>query len=166
MNNIITFDFIRTIAVTTFFSILLFIFIYQIILFSKIKKGKLKGIKLIETTSGIVILNFKKEKRNWKLNINSLKSIDEKIDEEIQKNSIDKTINNTDLIFMLGSFLGEILKYSIGAKWVIENKDEIPLTMKLKNNEIIFPFERIKKRILNGNSENIYNYGYLLKNNK
>lgn len=81
-------------------------------------------------------------------------------------NNPDNITNNNDLIFMLGCYLGEVLRYSIGAKWINDKNAKFPISMKLKNGETIMPFERIKKRIKNGNQESIYDYGYVLKNYK
>jgi len=157
---------IEVFVTITMISLSVYILIYKRYINSKIKKGRLKGKNLIETAAGIVMNNFRNEKMLWKLNINSLKSIDEKIDDELKKNSSGDTINKADMIFMLGCYLGEVLRYSAGAKWIDDKTAKFPATMKMKNGEIIMPFEKIKKRMLNGNPDNIYDYGYVIKNYK
>jgi len=49
------------------------------------------------------------------------------------------------MVFMPRCFLGEVLRYDAGAKWINEKDAKLPAAMKMKNGEIIMPFERIKK---------------------
>jgi hypothetical protein len=159
-------DLLKTVALYSALAaiivIIIFIFIARKIMISKMKKGDMIGVQLIECTAGLVMNQFRKEKKIFKLTIDSLKSIDDEIDRMLISNKPADILTNTDTVFMFGCYLGTILKHSIGAKW-IKDDGEYPRFMKLKNGEIILPFERVMKRIMAGKEDSIYDYGLIIK---
>ncbi|WP_225969065.1 hypothetical protein [Treponema pedis] len=70
------------------------------------KNGGLKPITLIEMLS-IVVLNILRKKYGFMLcTIQSLKLLDDYIEEILQKEDKAKVLDNNELLFQLGSYLG------------------------------------------------------------
>jgi hypothetical protein len=144
-------------------SMMLFVFILYIFMKSKFNKGNMSGEQLIEFTAGLVMNRLRKENKSFKLKIDSLKTIDDEIDEMLKNDKPADILASTDTVFMLGCYLGTVIKHCMGGKWM-KDDGKYPRFMKLKGGEIILPFERIAKRILAGKEDSIFDYVLILKN--
>jgi hypothetical protein len=68
-------------------------------------------------------------------------------------------------IFALGSYVGEVLRRSLGGEWVGDDADaaaEINLTLLFPDGGQIWPVQRAMKRLKNGPEDNIATYGVAL----
>lgn len=130
----------------------------------RIKRGTLKGRSLIEATSVLLLHSFKKEGRNWKLDLNTTSSIDEKLNELIAQKGSGHLLNDANLVFEYGCFLGQILHHKLGARWIEAEQLEYPVNMKLKDDRIISPFEIIREKIASNDQRHIYHSCMELRN--
>ncbi len=66
------------------------------------------------------------------------------------------------ILFSIGSYVGEtILKNIEGAEWLTDDEDpqgELTIALKLPNESIIFPIQKVFKRFQNGKEDSIYPY--------
>lgn len=96
--------------------------------------------------------------------IDSLKEIDRFFDEQ---NTPDGLLNRNrgQILFALGSYIGEVIISAYGGEWITDDNDpqgEINIAVKLKDGSIIFPVQRAMKRYKNGKEDSIYDYGIVL----
>lgn len=152
-------------TLASFAGVTLFMLIIRKIMLARYAKGKMSGEQFIEFTAGLVLRQMRKEGKKCSFTIDGLRAIDAEIDSLLAKNKPADIVSDTDTVVKFGCFLGTVLKYAAGARWV---KDEgpYPRFMKLKNGEMILPFERVMKRILAGKEDCIYDYAYVLKKTK
>src|SRR6187551_2004435 len=77
--------------------------------------------------------------------------------------------NAGSVIFALGSYVGEsIIKNVPGASWITDDTDpkgEVNVAIKFPDNSMIWPVQRVIKRIQNGPEDSIYVYGHELTKN-
>lgn len=153
----------KTFILTIVMVFFLFMALYGRYLVVRLKKGKLKGLQLVEVTSSMVIQLFKKEGRNWKLKLDSVSSIDEKLNELMVQHDAGYIKNNTNLAFEMGCFLGQILRYRLGAKWLKKEEEKYPITMQLKDKRLIHPFQVIEEKLRTGDPSYLRNFSLSLK---
>src|SRR3979411_3072081 len=68
-------------------------------------------------------------------------------------------------IFGLGSYVGEVIRRQGDGVWHGDDADldaEINISIKLKSGGIIWPVQRVMKRLKNGAEDGIYAYGFAL----
>ncbi|QSI03985.1 hypothetical protein [Treponema pedis] len=154
----ITIKDIFPIVLLTMLSIPIIIFIGAFFLKMRMKNGGLKPIALIEMSS-IVVLNILRKKYGFMLcTIQSLKLLDDYIEEILQKEDKAKVLDNNELLFQLGSYLGQVLKYRKKYKWKIDNND----VYMEKKGSVINPHDKVRKRICNGKEDSLYEYAILV----
>ncbi len=70
------------------------------------------------------------------------------------------------ILFSIGSYLGEtIIKNVPGTEWITDDNDpkgELNVRMKLPNETIFFPINRVMNRFQNGSEDSIYPYAHIL----
>lgn len=70
------------------------------------------------------------------------------------------------IIFALGAYVGEtLIKNSSGSNWVTNDNDaqgEINISVKFKSGAIVWPAQRIMKRLKNGQEDSIFSYASVL----
>lgn len=68
-------------------------------------------------------------------------------------------------LFSLGAYVGEVVRRGIGGQWQTDDSDskrEINIALKLPDGSVIWPVQRIMKRLKNGPVEGIAGYGAAL----
>jgi len=70
------------------------------------------------------------------------------------------------MIFTIGAYTGQtIIKTVPGSVWVTDDNDpngEITAAIKLPDETIMWPMQRVMKRFKNGSEDSIYNYGHYI----
>ena len=69
-------------------------------------------------------------------------------------------------MFSLGAYVGETLINNYGGKWSYDENDptdEFKVQVILSDGAIIWPMQRVMKRLKNGKEDSIYGYGVSLK---
>jgi hypothetical protein len=98
--------------------------------------------------------------------LESLKEIDRFIDEQAPngKPKPDGLLAE-DLgarVFAIGSYVGAVVLRNNGGEWIGNDNDpeaEINIEVQLKNGTVLWPVQRVMKRLRNGNEDGIYIYG-------
>jgi hypothetical protein len=70
-------------------------------------------------------------------------------------------------IFGLGCYVGEVIRRAGDGAWEGDDADpeaEINISIKLKNGGLIWPVQRVMKRLQNGAEDGIYAYGVAILN--
>lgn len=65
-------------------------------------------------------------------------------------------------LFALGSYVGEVIRREGRGEWVASDHDphaEINIAVRLPDGGVIWPVQRVMKRLKNGPEDNIYHYG-------
>lgn len=68
-------------------------------------------------------------------------------------------------LFALGSYVGEVIRRSMGGEWITDDSDpdgEINITLQLSNGGLIWPGQKVMKRLKNGPEDSIAAYGAVL----
>lgn len=68
-------------------------------------------------------------------------------------------------LFALGAYVGEVVRRSVGGEWQTDDSDprgEINVALKLPDGSLIWPVQRVMKRLRNGPEDGIAAYGALL----
>jgi hypothetical protein len=68
-------------------------------------------------------------------------------------------------LFAMGSYVGEVIRRKGGGEWVGSDDDpqaEINITMRQSGGALLWPVQRVMKRLLNGPEDNIYHYGLVV----
>jgi hypothetical protein len=68
-------------------------------------------------------------------------------------------------LFALGSYVGEVIRREGGGEWVGSDDDpqaEINIILRQPGGALLWPVQRVMKRLLNGAEDNIYHYGLVL----
>jgi hypothetical protein len=68
-------------------------------------------------------------------------------------------------VFALGAYVGEVIRRLGEGQWYGNDSDreaEINIQVRLKSAGIIWPMQRVMKRITNGREDGIYAYGYII----
>lgn len=69
-------------------------------------------------------------------------------------------------LFAIGSYVGEVIRREFDGEWITDDNDpkgEMNIQVKLSNGTIIWPVQRVMKRMKNGSEDGMYAYGYSLK---
>lgn len=151
----ISLNFVLIIISTTVIVIFIFIIVMIQILFKRERSGNLNIITKIGICSGDMLIQLQRKYSDWKLNLRSFKSIDLFIENKISIYGIEALLRDEELIFSIGSFIGEVLRCQKGFKWKI-NENEISMQ---KGAIVIYPFHKVRNRIEKGTSESIYEFG-------
>lgn len=102
--------------------------------------------------------------------IESLKEIDRFFDEHVENGEpkkgglLSESLNSR--MFSLGAYVGETLINNYGGKWSYDENDptdEFKVQVILSDGAIIWPMQRVMKRLKNGKEDSIYGYGVSLK---
>jgi hypothetical protein len=67
-------------------------------------------------------------------------------------------------LFALGAYVGEVIRRSVGGEWQTDDADprgEINVALKLPDGSVIWPVQRVMKRLKNGPEDAIAAYGHL-----
>lgn len=66
-------------------------------------------------------------------------------------------------LFAIGSYVGEVIRRVHGGEWQTDDNDpngEINISVKLSNATVLWPVQRVMKRLQNGSEDGIYVYGH------
>jgi hypothetical protein len=101
--------------------------------------------------------------------LESLKEIDRFVDEQTQNGRPRPggllAENSGARVFALGAYVGEVIRRLGDGQWRGDDSDraaEINIEVRLKSASVIWPMQRILKRIKNGREDGIYVYGYTI----
>lgn len=139
-------------------------------LFDIFKKKKPSLKEDIERAYEWISTALKSSGYNADFSIESLREIDRFFDEHTE-NGQSKTggllAENTGMrLFALGSYVGEVLRRQYGGEWKIDDNDpegEINIAVNLTNGTVVWPVQRVMKRLENGSEDGIYVYGIACK---
>ncbi len=101
---------------------------------------------------------------NADYSLESMKEIDRFFDEQSGEGGIISR-NRGQILFALGSYVGETVIRLYGGKWVTDDNDpqgEINIAVKLANGTVMWPVVKCMKRYQNGAEDSIYAYAYVL----
>ena len=96
--------------------------------------------------------------------LESMKEIDRFFDEQNTPTGI-LSKNRGQILFSLGSYVGQTIIKLYGGSWVTDDKDpqgEINAAVKLDNGTVLWPMIRCMKRYTEGAEEGIWAYVYVL----
>ncbi len=96
--------------------------------------------------------------------LESMKEIDRFFDEQSGEGGIISK-NRGQMLFALGSYVGDTVIRLYGGEWVTNDNDpqgEINITVKLANGTVMWPVVKCMKRYQNGAEDSIYAYAYVL----
>jgi hypothetical protein len=68
-------------------------------------------------------------------------------------------------LFSLGAYVGEVVRRGVGVEWQTDDSDpkgEINIALKLPDGSLIWPVQRVMKRLKNGSEDGIAAYGAAL----
>jgi len=68
-------------------------------------------------------------------------------------------------LFSLGSYVGEVIRRSSGGEWITDDSDhqgEMSVVLKTSDGTIIWPMQRMMRRLKNGAEDSIIDYGVSL----
>jgi hypothetical protein len=139
--------------------------------FNFFKRKKPTLLSDIENSSQWIIsaLNYSGYKVD--MNINALKEIDRFFNEQIDDNLHCPRQggllyeNMGQKVFALSSYIGKVLIYEYGGEWITDDNDEqgeINIAIKFQNGALIFPAQRVIKRIKEGIENNICDYAVII----
>lgn len=118
----------------------------------------------IKTSSEWIVkaLNSSGYKADYTLE--SMKEVDRFFDEQ---NTPDGILSNNrgQIIFALGSYIGETAIKLYGGKWITNDDEpngEINIAVQLDNGTVLWPVKRCMKRYSNGAEDSIHDYVYVL----
>ena len=77
--------------------------------------------------------------------------------------------NLGSIVFGLGSYVGEALRKNLGGEWIGDDNDpqaEINVSLKLGDGSIVWPIQRVMKRLRNGREDGIAAYGAALNSRR
>lgn len=100
--------------------------------------------------------------------LESMKEIDRFFDEQNTPTGI-LSKNRGQILFALGSYIGETAIKLYGGKWITDDNDpqgEMNITANLNNGSTILPVMRCMKRYTNGSQDSIYDYVWVLDKGK
>lgn len=96
--------------------------------------------------------------------LESMKELDRFVDEQNTETGI-LSKNRGQIIFGLGSYVGQTVIKLYGGEWITDDNDpqgEVNISVKLANGGTIWPVIRCMKRCKNGPEDSIYAYVYLV----
>ncbi|MEC5145247.1 hypothetical protein [Chitinophaga sp. 212800010-3] len=115
-----------------------------------------------------LIKEFKELQKELDYSVESVKLIDDFLDHEIKHGQpIPGGLFTNQFgykCFAIGAYIGEVvIRNSKAAKWQVDDKDkdgEINISIISANNIVIWPVQRVIKRIQNGGEDELYAYIY------
>lgn len=99
--------------------------------------------------------------------LESMKEIDRFFDEQNVPGGI-LSKNTGNILFSLGSYIGQTIIKLYGGKWVTnddDSKGEIKISIEIADGMILWPVIRCMKRLKNGAEDSIYAYVFVLESN-
>lgn len=96
--------------------------------------------------------------------LESMKEIDRFFDEQNTPTGI-LSKNRGQILFALGSYIGQTVIKLYGGKWITDDNDpegEMKIAVNLDNGSTIWPVMKSMKRYTNGQEDSIYDYVYVL----
>jgi hypothetical protein len=124
------------------------------------------------TASELVALALNKSGYNADFSIESLKEIDRFFDDNSKngKPNANSLLHKKtgEIIFSIASYVGEVLIRAYGGHWEWINKAQISetnLELHLDGNIVLYPVEKVIKRLENGKDDSLYKYGQFCKSN-
>jgi hypothetical protein len=121
----------------------------------------------IKTQSDWITKAFAADKLRLDYTIRSFIEIDKFFNKHLKEGKAIKggrlTQNVGAIVFSLGSYVGQtIIKNVPGAVWQIDDDSggELTASVKLPDDAIIFPMQRIMNRFQNGSDDSVYVYGH------
>jgi hypothetical protein len=145
---------------------------YKVGLFGFLKRKKPILSEDIKTSSEWLIKAMNLSGYRLDLSIKSLKEIDrffaDNLDDELHQPKKDSVLsrNTGAKLFAIGSYVGETIINDYGGQWVTDDNDpygEINIAVRLNDNSLIWPVQRVMGRCFMGVENNIYVYGIALK---
>lgn len=120
----------------------------------------------IHISSDWVVKALNSSGYNADYSLESMKEIDRFFDEQSSETGI-LSKNTGNILFSLGSYIGETAIKLYGGEWITDDNDpqgEINIAVKLANGTMIWPVIRCMKRFKVGSEESIYAYLFVLEN--
>lgn len=114
----------------------------------------------------VTALNSSGYKADYSLE--SMKEIDRFFDEQNTPTGI-LSKNRGQILFALGSYIGQTVIKLYGGKWITDDHDpegELKIAVDLDNGSTIWPAIRCMKRYTNGREDSIYDYVWVLDKGK
>jgi len=111
-----------------------------------------------------VVLALNQSGYNADYSLESMKEIDRFFDEQSGEGGIISR-NRGQILFALGSYVGETVIKLYGGEWVTNDNDpqgEVNIAVKLANGTVMWPVVKCMKRYQNGAEDSIYAYAYVL----
>lgn len=96
--------------------------------------------------------------------LDSMREIDRFYDEQNTPTGI-LSKNRGQILFALGSYIGQTVIKLYGGKWITNDNDpegEMNIAVNLDNGSTIWPVMKCMKRYTNGQEDSIYDYVYVL----
>lgn len=96
--------------------------------------------------------------------LESMKEVDRFFDEQNTENGI-LSNNRGQIIFALGSYIGETAIKLYGGRWITNDDEpngEINIAVEVSNGTVIWPVKRCMRRYTNGAEDSIHDYIYFL----
>lgn len=96
--------------------------------------------------------------------LESMKEVDRFFDELNTENGI-LSNNRGQIIFALGSYIGETAIKLYGRRWITNDDEpngEINIAVEVSNGTVIWPVKRCMRRYTNGAEDSIHDYIYVL----
>lgn len=96
--------------------------------------------------------------------LESMKEVDRFFDEQSSENGI-LSNNRGQIIFALGSYIGETAIKLYGGRWITNDDEpngEINIAVEVSNGTVIWPVKRCMRRYTNGAEDSIHDYIYVL----
>ena len=96
--------------------------------------------------------------------LESMKEVDRFFDEQNTENGI-LANNRGQIIFALGSYIGETAIKLYGGRWITNDDEpngEINIAVEVSNGTVIWPVKRCMRRYTNGAEDSIHDYIYVL----
>lgn len=100
--------------------------------------------------------------------IESMKEMDRFFDEQSVPGGLLASERRGNILFSIGSLMGQIAIQNFGGKWITDDADprgEINIEVELNNGTHIWPVQRAMKRLMNGPEDGIYEYMCVLDPN-
>jgi hypothetical protein len=72
-------------------------------------------------------------------------------------------------LFAIGGYVGEVIRRQEGGEWLGDDNDpeaEFNIAVRIRENSIIWPMQRVMKRAKNGPEDSVWGYGYALTRKK
>lgn len=154
------------------FLIILVVIIAIILIFRIVKNRNSKPLKEdIPIASEWLRAFFMEMNIDLDYSVESVKHLDKFLSENIEDGAARPNSKMTERfgykIFAISSYIGEvIIKNSSNSYWITDDTDpaaELNITVKLDDG-VVWPAQKVMKRIQNGSEDGLYGYVYMLLN--